>query len=202
MVSDIEGMEDFSGDMDSKVAGTSDGITAIQLDTKVVGLTMEMIKQTLEQAKGGRAFILGKMLETLPQARAEMSPYAPRIITLHINPEKIGAVIGPGGKMIKSIEAETGARVSIEQDGTIFIAAVDAAGGEKAAAIVRGITSDVEVGTDFTAKVTRVIGMGAFAEFLPGKEGLIHVSHLADPSGEPGASGRRGEGWRRDQGPC
>jgi polyribonucleotide nucleotidyltransferase len=182
VLSDIQGMEDFSGDMDFKVAGTAEGITAIQLDTKVVGLTMEMIQKTLEQAKSGRAFILGKMLETLPQAREEMSQYAPRIITLHINPEKIGAVIGPGGKMIKSIEAETGARVSIEQDGTIFIAAVDAAGGEKAASIVRGITSEVEVGTDYTAKVTRVIGMGAFVEFLPGKEGLVHVSHLADPA--------------------
>jgi len=182
VLSDIQGMEDFSGDMDFKVAGTAAGITAIQLDTKVVGLTMEMIQKTLVQAKGGRAFILGKMLETLPQAREEMSPYAPRIITLHINPEKIGAVIGPGGKMIKSIEAETGAKISIEQDGTIFIAAVDGAGGEKAASIVRGITSEVEVGTDYTAKVTRVIGMGAFVEFLPGKEGLVHVSHLAEPA--------------------
>jgi polyribonucleotide nucleotidyltransferase len=182
ILSDIQGMEDFSGDMDFKVAGSANGITAIQLDTKIRGLSAEIIKQTLYQAKEGRAFILGKMLEAIQAPRSEMSRYAPRVTTVKINPERIGAVIGPGGKNIKALEAETGAKISIEQDGTIFIAAVGAEAGERAAQMIRGITSDVELGSDFTAKVTRVIGMGAFAEFLPGKEGLIHISHLADPA--------------------
>jgi len=182
VLSDIQGMEDFSGDMDFKVAGTSAGITAIQLDTKIRGLTSEIIKATLMQAKEGRAFILGKMLESIKEPRAEMSKFAPRIITLHINPEKIGAVIGPGGKMIKSIEAETGADVSIEQDGTIFIAAVDGMAGEKAADMIRSITAEIELGTQYKGKVTRLMGMGAFVEILPGKDGLVHISHLADPA--------------------
>lgn len=182
VLSDIQGMEDFSGDMDFKVAGTSAGITAIQLDTKIKGLTPEIIKATLMQAKDGRAFILGKMLETIQQPREEMSRYAPRIITLQINPEKIGAVIGPGGKMIKSIEAETGADVSIEQDGTIYIAAVDGMAGDKAADMIRAITAEIELGTKYKGKVTRLMGMGAFVEILPGKDGLVHISHLADPA--------------------
>jgi polyribonucleotide nucleotidyltransferase len=173
-------MEDFSGDMDFKVAGTASGITAIQLDTKIRGLSPEIIRQTLYQAKEGRAFILGKMLEAIQAPRTEMSRYAPRVTTVKINPDKIGAVIGPGGKNIKALEAETGAKISIEQDGTIFIAAVGAESGEKAAQMIRGITSEVELGTIFTGKVTRVIGMGAFVEFLPGKEGLVHVSHLSE----------------------
>jgi polyribonucleotide nucleotidyltransferase len=180
ILSDIQGMEDFSGDMDFKVAGTAGGITAIQLDTKIRGLTPEIIRQTLAQAKEGRAYILGRMLEAIPQPRAELSKYAPRIFTLQINPEKIGAVIGPGGKMIKQIEAETGASISIEQDGTIFIAAMDGAGGEKAAQMIKGITAEVELGEKYVGKVTRLIGMGAFVEFLPGKEGLVHISHLSE----------------------
>lgn len=180
ILSDIQGMEDFSGDMDFKVAGSANGITAIQLDTKIRGLSPEIIRQTLYQAKEGRAHILGKMLEAIQAPRGEMSKYAPRVTTVKINPEKIGAVIGPGGKNIKALEAETGAKISIEQDGTIFIAAVGAEAGDKAAAMIRGITSDVELGTIFTGKVTRVIGMGAFVEFLPGKEGLVHVSHLSE----------------------
>jgi polyribonucleotide nucleotidyltransferase len=120
------------------------------------------------------------MLEAIQAPRSEMSRYAPRVTTVKINPDKIGAVIGPGGKNIKALEAETGAKISIEQDGTIFIAAVGAEAGEKAAAMIRGVTSEVELGTMFTGKVTRVIGMGAFVEFLPGKEGLVHVSHLSE----------------------
>jgi polyribonucleotide nucleotidyltransferase len=182
VLSDIQGMEDFSGDMDFKVAGTSAGITAIQLDTKIRGLTPEMITQTLMQAKVGRAYILGKMLEAIETPRAEMSKYAPRVTSLKINPEKIGAVIGPGGKNIKAIEAESGAKISIEQDGTIFIAATEGEGAEIAANMIRGMTAEVEVGTIFTGKVVRIIGMGAFVEFLPGKDGLVHISQLADPA--------------------
>ncbi len=180
VLSDIQGMEDFSGDMDFKVAGTSKGITAIQLDTKIRGLTAEIIRATLAQAKDGRAFILGKMLEVIQEPRQQMSEYAPRVFSLKINPDKIGAVIGPGGKMIKSIEAETGASVSIEQDGTIFIAATNGVGGEKAADMIRSITQEVEVGQIYHGKVTRLMGMGAFVEILPGKDGLVHISHLSE----------------------
>lgn len=180
VLSDIQGMEDFSGDMDFKVAGTQQGITAIQLDTKIRGLTFEMIRKTLSQAKEGRQYILSKMLEAISAPREQLSPHAPRIITLQINPDKIGAVIGPGGKMIKQIEADTGASISIEQDGTIYIAAVDGAGGEQAAQIIRGITAEVTIGEKYIGKVTRLIGMGAFVEFLPGKEGLVHVSQLSE----------------------
>jgi polyribonucleotide nucleotidyltransferase len=180
VLSDIQGMEDFSGDMDFKVAGTRNGITAIQLDTKIRGLTPEMIRTTLMQAKEGRAYILGKMLEVISEPRPQLSPRAPRIFTITINPDKIGAVIGPGGKTIKTIESETGASISIEQDGTIFIAAVDQQGGEKAAQMIKSLTSEVALGETYTGKVTRLIGMGAFVEFLPGKEGLVHISHLSE----------------------
>ncbi|MEP6755405.1 MAG: polyribonucleotide nucleotidyltransferase [Chthonomonadales bacterium] len=182
ILTDIQGMEDFSGDMDFKVAGTAAGITAIQLDTKVRGLTKEMIAKTFADAKVGRAFILGKMLEAIPESRSEMSKYAPRVTSLKINPDKIGAVIGPGGKNIKAIEAESGAKISIEQDGTIFISSITGEGAEIAANMVRGMTSDVEVGTIFTGKVVRLMGMGAFVEFLPGKDGLCHISQLAAPA--------------------
>lgn len=180
VLSDIQGMEDFSGDMDFKVAGTEKGITAIQLDTKIRGLTPGIIRQTLAQAREGRLYILSKMLETIPSPRPQLSRYAPRILTLQISADKIGTVIGPGGKMIKQIEAETGAKISIEQDGTIFISAVDSAGGDKAVQAIKAIAADVEVGEKYIGKVTRLIGMGAFVEFLPGKEGLVHVSHLSE----------------------
>ncbi len=182
VLSDIQGMEDFSGDMDFKVAGTEDGITAIQLDTKIRGLTPEIIKQTLSQANVGRKFILGRMLEAIDAPRSELNRYAPRIYTIKINPDKIGAVIGPGGKVIKAIEADTGASISIEQDGTIFVASTDAEKGDRAVATIRSITAEVEVGEVYTGKVTRLMGMGAFVEFLPGKDGLVHVSHLSEKS--------------------
>lgn len=180
VLSDIQGMEDFSGDMDFKVAGTEGGITAIQLDCKIRGLTFEMIRATLDQAREGRLHILGRMLEAIREPRAELSPHAPRIITLQINPEKIGAVIGPGGKMIKQIEAETGASISVEQDGTIYVAAVDGEGGERAAQWIRSLTAEVEVGQKYRGRVTRLMGMGAFVEILPGKDGLVHISHLSE----------------------
>jgi len=180
VLSDIQGMEDFSGDMDFKVAGTANGITAIQLDTKIRGLKPEIIRRTLSQAKEGRAFILDKMLETIPEPRPQLSPHAPRIFSVQINPDKIGTIIGPGGKTIKQIEADTGAQVSVEQDGTIYIAATDGASGERAAQMIKAITADVSVGETYVGKVTRMIGMGAFVEFLPGKEGLVHISHLSE----------------------
>lgn len=181
VLSDIQGMEDFSGDMDFKVAGTAKGITAIQLDTKIRGLTMDQIEATLRQARSGRLHILERMLETIPAPRPNLSPYAPRLIIVHISPDKIGELIGPGGKNIKKLEADTGAGISIEQDGTIYITAVDPAAGERAAALVKAIGAEVEVGTEFVGKVTRIMGMGAFVEIAPGKEGLVHTARLAYP---------------------
>ncbi len=180
VLSDIQGMEDFSGDMDFKVAGTSNGITAIQLDTKIAGLSAEIIEATLRQAQSGRQHILERMLASIEAPRADLSRFAPRMITVKINPERIGEIIGPGGKTIKKLEADTGADISIEQDGTIYISAVDADAGDRAAAAVKAIASDVEVGTDFTGKVTRIMGMGAFVEFAPGKEGLVHTARLSE----------------------
>jgi len=180
VLTDLQGMEDFSGDMDFKVAGTSKGITAIQLDTKIRGLTYEIIERTLSQAKEGRAFILSKMLEVIDAPKPNLSPFAPSISKVQINPEKIGAVIGPGGKNIKQIEAETGAKVSIEQDGMVYIAATDGPSGDRAIQMIKAITADITVGEDYVGKVTRLMSMGAFVEFLPGKEGLVHVSHLSE----------------------
>ena len=181
VLTDIQGMEDFSGDMDFKVAGTTEGITAIQMDTKIQGIPREVMVQALEQARQARLQILGKITATLDVPRTALSKFAPSIFSIEINPEKIGAVIGPGGKTIKQITAETGAQIDIQQDGKIFIAAVDQEAGRRAADIILGMVGDVEVGTVYTGKVTRLIGMGAFVEILPGREGLVHVSHLKDP---------------------
>ncbi len=181
VLSDIQGMEDFSGDMDFKVAGTSEGITAIQLDCKLRGLPREVMVNALEQARQGRLFILGKITSALEKPREELSKHAPAIITIHINPERIGEVIGPGGKTIKKITAETGAQIDIQQDGTVYIACVDQEGGKRASDMVLALGGDVELGAVFTGKVTRILGIGAFVEILPGKEGLVHVSHLKQP---------------------
>jgi polyribonucleotide nucleotidyltransferase len=181
VLTDIQGMEDFSGDMDFKVAGTSEGITAIQMDTKIQGIPREVMQQALEQARQGRLHILGKITDTIQEPRQELSAFAPSIFTIEINPERIGEVIGPGGKMIKRITAETGAQIDIQQDGKIYIAAVDQSAGRRAADIIMGMVGDIEVGTIFTGKVTRLIGMGAFVEVAPGREGLVHVSHLRVP---------------------
>jgi polyribonucleotide nucleotidyltransferase len=181
VLTDIQGMEDFSGDMDFKVAGTSEGITAIQMDTKIQGIPRDVMVQALEQARQGRLFILGKITATLAEPRETLSKYAPSIFTIEINPERIGEVIGPGGKMIKKITAETGAQIDIQQDGKIFIAAVDQEAGRRAADIILSMVAEVQVGQVYMGKVTRLIGMGAFVEILPGKEGLVHVSHLRIP---------------------
>ena len=179
VLSDIQGMEDFSGDMDFKVAGTATGVTAIQMDCKIQGISEDVMKDALAHAKPARMFILEKMLEAIAESRKEMSQYAPRVLTIQINPEKIGEVIGPGGKVIKKIEAETGASLSIEQDGKIFITATDKEGGDKALQMVNDITREIKVGDVFTGKVVKTAAFGAFVEILPGRDGLVHISQLA-----------------------
>ncbi len=180
VLTDIQGLEDFLGDMDFKVAGTMNGITAIQMDIKIAGIDKNILKQALAQALQGRLFILGKMLETLGQPREHLSKYAPKIIQFTINPEKIREVIGPGGKMINKIIAETGVKIDIEDDGRVFIATPDEEAAAKAKKIIMGIAKDIEVGDTFTGKVVRIMTFGAFVELAPGKDGLVHISKLAD----------------------
>jgi polyribonucleotide nucleotidyltransferase len=180
ILTDIQGMEDALGDMDFKVAGTKNGVTAIQMDIKIPGIDRNILKDALEQARKGRLFIMDKMLEVISEPRPELSPYAPRIITTTIDPDKIREVIGPGGKMIKKIIEETGVQIDIEDDGRVFIAAVDGEAGKKALRIIEDLTRDVEVGKIYIGKVQRIMNFGAFVEILPGKEGLVHISHLAE----------------------
>jgi polyribonucleotide nucleotidyltransferase len=180
VLSDIQGMEDALGDMDFKVAGTANGITALQMDIKLKGLKWSLLEQALEQARVGRLHILGKMLEALPAPRTEMSPWAPRIETIQINPDKIRDVIGPGGKMIRKIVEETGAQIDIEDDGRVFIASNNGMAMQQAIAMIRDLTEDVEVGKMYKGKVTRLMGFGAFVEILPKKEGLVRIGQLAD----------------------
>lgn len=179
VLSDIQGLEDHYGDMDFKVAGTKDGITAMQMDVKIDGLTPSMLKTAIMQAKEGRMFIMGKMLEAIEAPRADLSPFAPRIITIHINPEKIRDVIGPGGKMINQIIDETGVSIDIEDDGSVFITATDGAGGDRAVKWIQDLTREAKAGEIFDARITRIMAFGAFAEVLPNQEGLIHISELA-----------------------
>jgi polyribonucleotide nucleotidyltransferase len=184
VLSDIQGIEDALGDMDFKVAGTAKGVTALQMDIKVKGVSAEVLKKALEQAKEGRMFILSKILEALPGPRPELSKYAPRIITITIDQEKIRDVIGPGGKTIRKIIEDTGVQIDIEDDGRAFIAATDAEAGQKALRIIETLTQDVEVGKIYMGKVTRLMDFGAFVEIIPGvlglqgKEGLVHISQL------------------------
>ncbi len=182
ILSDIQGMEDFLGDMDFKVTGTPDGVTALQMDIKVHGLNREILKQALDQAKVGRAKILENMLEEIPEPRKELSPYAPRFISMRVDPDKIRLVIGPGGKTVNRIVEETGAKIDISDDDVGFIAiyAVDQESAEAARKEIELITKDVEVGETYEGKVTRIMGFGAFLEILPGKEGLLHISKMAD----------------------
>ncbi len=179
VLSDIQGLEDHYGDMDFKVAGTTEGITAMQMDVKIDGLTPSMLKEAIAKAKVGRMFIMSKMMEAIETPRKELSPFAPRIITLHINPEKIRDVIGPGGKVINQIIAETGVAIDIEDDGSVFITALDGPGGEKAVAWIESLTREVKAGEIFEARITRLMAFGAFAEVLPNQEGLIHISEMA-----------------------
>ncbi len=179
ILTDIQGMEDHLGDMDFKVAGTRDGVTAIQMDMKVRGISRNILQSALEQAHRGRMFILGKMLETLPEPRAELSPYAPRMLTISIDPDKIRDVIGPGGKMIRKIIELTNTKIDIEDDGRVFIASVDEEDAKRALAMINELVHDPEPGEVYTGKVTRLMPFGAFVEILPGKEGLVHISQLA-----------------------
>ncbi len=180
ILTDIQGIEDFLGDMDFKVAGTDTGITALQMDMKITGLSMEVIAQAIHQARPARLHILEAMLQAIPTPRKALSPYAPRLLTIKIDPDMIGMVIGPGGKKIKGITEETGAKIDIADDGTITIACLDGAKGEKARDMIAAIVYKPSAGDVFAGKVTRVIPIGAFVEFLPGQEGMIHISQLAD----------------------
>jgi polyribonucleotide nucleotidyltransferase len=178
VLSDIQGLEDHYGDMDFKVAGTTEGITALQMDVKIDGLTPSMLKDAIAQAKEGRMFIMGKMMEAIDAPRTEMSPFAPRIITLHVNPDKIREIIGPGGKMINQIIDETGVSIDIEDDGSVFITSSDQEGSDRAVEWIKGIVREAKAGEKFEARITRLMTFGAFAEILPNQEGLIHVSEI------------------------
>jgi polyribonucleotide nucleotidyltransferase len=180
VLTDIQGMEDHLGDMDFKVAGTEAGITALQMDIKVKGLRYEILEQALAQAREARLQILNVIRECLPEPRPELSPYAPRITTLHIPVDKIGAVIGPGGKVIRGIQDETGVKIDIEEDGTVYIAAVDGAAADLARSRVEALTETPEIGRVYTGKVVRVADFGAFVEIMPGVDGMVHISQLAD----------------------
>lgn len=179
ILTDIQGLEDALGDMDFKVAGTKNGITAIQMDIKIDGINKEIFKQALAQAKRGREHIMGIMLDCISEPRKELSKYAPKITTIHVDPEKISKIIGPGGKTIKKIVEETGAKIDIEEDGHVYIAAVNSEEAAKAIDMINGITAEAEVGKVYTGKVTRLMAFGAFVEILPGKEGLVHISQLS-----------------------
>ena len=179
ILSDIQGMEDFLGDMDFKVAGTRKGVTAIQMDIKIHGLSREILERALKQAHEGREFILGKMLEEIPEPRTELSPYAPRIITMQIDADKIRTVIGPGGKTINKIISETGVKIDIDDEGQIFIAAPDMESAKAAQEYIELLTAEVEVGKTYKGTVKRIMNFGAFIEVLPGKEGLLHISKMA-----------------------
>jgi len=180
ILTDIQGIEDFLGDMDFKVAGTDTGITALQMDMKITGLSIDVVAEAIRQAKPARLHILDKMLEAIDKPRADMSPYAPRLLTMKIDPDTIGLVIGPGGKTIKGITEETGVKIDIEDDGTVTIASTDAERAKQAYSIIHGMTRKLTPGDVYVGRVTRIIPIGAFAEILPGKEGMIHISQIAD----------------------
>ena len=179
ILSDIQGLEDFLGDMDFKVAGTTEGITAIQMDIKIKGIDENILLTALEQARQGRLHILDQMLKVLPAPRTELSKYAPKIISFNIDPDKIREVIGSGGKVINKIIEETGVKIDITDDGTVFIATPDQEMSDKAKKMVLAIAKDPEVGDEFTGNVVRILDFGAFVELAPGKDGMIHISKLA-----------------------
>lgn len=180
ILTDIQGIEDFLGDMDFKVAGTDAGITALQMDMKINGLPVSVVADAIKQAYAARMHILGKMLESIDTPSAELSPFAPRLLTLKIDPDLIGLVIGPGGKTIKGITEATGAKIDIEDSGIVTVSAVDSQKAKQALQIIQGMTRKLNAGDVYVGRVTRIIPIGAFVEFLPGKEGMIHISQLAD----------------------
>ena len=179
ILTDIQGLEEFLGDMDFKVAGTKDGITAIQMDIKIKGIDREILTRALAQAKEGRMYILGKMMETIDQPREHLSEYAPKIVCFTINPEKIGEVVGPRGKTINKIIAETGVTIDIEDDGKVYICTPDQEAADQARKMIEGIVKEIEVGEVYLGKVVRIMPFGAFVELLPGKDGMVHISKLA-----------------------
>jgi polyribonucleotide nucleotidyltransferase len=179
ILTDIQGTEDHLGDMDFKVAGTAAGITALQMDIKISGLSTQMMKEALEQAHTARMFIMDKMLEVLPNSRAELKEHAPRIITVKIPVDKIGALIGPGGKNIRALQEETGAKIDIEEDGTVYIASSDSVGAKIAQERVAALGENAVIGNIYTGKVVRIADFGAFVEIIPGVDGLVHISQLA-----------------------
>jgi polyribonucleotide nucleotidyltransferase len=178
ILTDIQGTEDHLGDMDFKVAGTEQGITALQMDIKISGISTEIMKQALEQARQARLFILGKILEVIPAPRPELKPHTPRITTVKIPSDKIGAIIGPGGKNIRALQEETGTKIDIEEDGTIYIASTNGEGAQKARERIEAITETAQLGRIYTGKVVRVADFGAFVEILPGTDGMVHISQL------------------------
>lgn len=180
VLSDIQGMEDHYGDMDFKAAGSEKGITALQMDVKLDGVTINMLRDVLVQSKESRMFIMGEMLKVIPEPKKEMSAYAPRIIIIKINPDKIRDVIGPGGKVINEIIDQTGVQIDIEDDGSVFITSPDQASAKKAEEWVKNLTREVKAGELFNARVVKIMDFGAFAEILPGQDGLIHISELSD----------------------
>ena len=180
ILTDIAGAEDHYGDMDFKVAGTKDGITALQMDIKTSGVTPKIMAEALEQAKAGRLHVLGKMLEALPESRTKISEYAPHITTLHINRAKIGELIGPGGKVIRGIVEQTGAKIDVEDDGRVNVAAVNEAAAHKAIKMIRDLMAEAEIGKTYLGKVVRLADFGAFVEIFPGTDGLLHISEVAE----------------------
>ncbi|MBI2939642.1 MAG: polyribonucleotide nucleotidyltransferase [Chloroflexi bacterium] len=180
VLTDIQGIEDHLGDMDFKVAGTAQGVTALQMDLKMRGLRYDIMERALAQAREGRLFILDKMLQVLPAPRPELSPLAPRVYKTRIPVDKIGALIGPGGKTVRGLQEEHGVKIDIEEDGTVLISSVDAEGAQRALRVVERLGKDVEIGQDYLGRVTRITNFGAFVEILPGKEGLVRLDHLAE----------------------
>jgi len=180
ILSDIAGAEDHYGDMDFKVTGTSEGITALQMDIKVAGINAQIMAEALEQARKGRLHILGIMEQAIAEPRADISPYAPRIITIQINPDKIRDVIGPGGKMIRSITEETGAKIDIEDSGLVHIATADGEAAQRALAKIKALTAEADIGETYMGTITRIVDFGAFVEIFPGTEGLLHISEIAE----------------------
>jgi polyribonucleotide nucleotidyltransferase len=180
ILTDIQGIEDFLGDMDFKVAGTDNGITALQMDMKITGLPMDVVAKAILQARPARLHILEKMLSALGRPRTELSPFAPRLLTLKIDPELIGLVIGPGGKTIKGITEQTSCKIDIADDGTVTIASSEGERAERARQIIYNMTRKLNEGEVYVGRVTRIIQIGAFVEVLPGKEGMIHISQLAE----------------------
>jgi polyribonucleotide nucleotidyltransferase len=180
ILSDIAGAEDHYGDMDFKVTGTAEGITALQMDIKIAGINAMILAEALEQARKGRLHILGIMTQTLATPREDIAPNAPRIITIKINPDKIRDVIGPGGKMIRSIVEETGAKIDVEDDGTISIASADGEAAQAAIARIRALTAEAEIGETYLGTVSRIVDFGAFVEIIPGLDGLLHISEISD----------------------